>query len=518
MMRYEERLKTKNIVHPKFSLCCMKGKVQLPAPKKTPKLLFDLFTRKDSSSPDFMKEIRNYNNMFAFTSMGGKIDHSVNNVHLDHRLENLRLKLIRKRNSDARTYNLPSASKVAAIIVRDLDMETDKRDIIVETRSGLLQRIDELHPLYLPMQYPLLFPYGEDGYHRRREFNMILKGRKLTQQFTVDAFIMIEALRTKFFRLHQKNLRIESYVTLRTELSKGQLSSSAIGKRIILPSSFTGSQRYSRENFQDAMTICTATGFPDLFIIFTCNLRLPELDRLFEGFGCKPEDRPDLVSRIFKIKLNMLIKDITKDMLFEKCRADIYTIEFKSVAFRMRIYYYEIKQYYDCRYISPCEAAWRIFGFDIKFREPYVERLPFNLVNQQIVVFCDEDVVDDVVEKASLNHTKFHAWFEENKVYPIARHLTYAQFPTKFVFKTDSREWTIRKSGRSIGRFFYVQPGSGELYYLRVLLTFVKGATSFKDIRTIHGVLHPTYKDECYSLGLLDDDKEYIDGINKASR
>ncbi|KAF7835310.1 uncharacterized protein G2W53_010169 [Senna tora] len=285
------------------------------------------------------------------------VKESVNSRHV----ENLRLKLIGKRISDARTYNLPTTSEVAALIVRDLDMETDKRDIIVEIRSGLLQRIDELHPLYLPMQYPLLFPYAEDGYReetlylngstsddrkqkhltllqyfayklqeRRREFNMILKGGKLTQQFTVDAFTTIEPQRTKFFRLHQKNLRSESYVTLRTGLSKGQLSSSAIGKRIILPSSFTRSQRYSCENFQDAMTICTAIGFPYLYIIFTCNPRWRELDRLFEGLRCKPEDRLDLVSRIFTIKLNMLIKDITKDMLFGKCRADIYTIEFQK--------------------------------------------------------------------------------------------------------------------------------------------------------------------------------------------
>ncbi|KAF7801895.1 uncharacterized protein G2W53_041006 [Senna tora] len=80
MMWYKECVnKSKNSVHPNFSLCCMKGKVQLPVTKEPPKLLFDLFTRKDSRSGDFMKEIRNYNNMFAFTSMGGKIDHSVNN-------------------------------------------------------------------------------------------------------------------------------------------------------------------------------------------------------------------------------------------------------------------------------------------------------------------------------------------------------------------------------------------------------------------------------------------------------
>jgi len=30
----------------------------------------------------------------------------------------------------------------------------------------------------------------------------------------------------------------------------------------------------------------------------------------------------------------------------------------------------EIKQYLDCRYISPCEACWRIFSFPIHGRNP----------------------------------------------------------------------------------------------------------------------------------------------------
>ena len=51
---------------------------------------------------------------------------------------------------------------------------------------------------------------------------------------------------------------------------------------------------------------------------------------------------------------------------------------------------------------------------------------------------------------------------------------------------------------------------------MRILLEFIKGPTSYEDIWTIDGVLHPTLKDACYSMGLLDDDKEYIDGITEA--
>ncbi|KAF7825228.1 ATP-dependent DNA helicase PIF1 [Senna tora] len=35
------------------------------------------------------------------------------------------------------------------------------------------------------------------------------------------------------------------------------------------------------------------------------------------------QDRPDLLSRVFKIKLNALMKDITKEFLFGTCRAGI---------------------------------------------------------------------------------------------------------------------------------------------------------------------------------------------------
>ena len=106
---------------------------------------------------------------------------------------------------------------------------------------------------------------------------------------------------------------------------------------------------------------------------------------------------------------------------------------------------------------------------------------------------------------------------ECNSRFEEARELWYFEFPGKFVWKRKEREWTIRKRGFSIGRLYHVSPGCGERYYLRTLLNYVKGPTSFEDIRTINGVLYPIFKDACYAMGLLDDDKEYIDGILEAS-
>ncbi|CAN7105221.1 unnamed protein product [Brassica rapa subsp. narinosa] len=72
--------------------------------------------------------------------------------------------LIESRQSDGRTHNLPTANEVAALIPGDFVLNMETRDIVLESTSGKLQRISELHPAYLPLQYPLLFPYGEDGF------------------------------------------------------------------------------------------------------------------------------------------------------------------------------------------------------------------------------------------------------------------------------------------------------------------------------------------------------------------
>lgn len=76
----QERVnKWRSTSSPKFSLCCMMGKVVLPPTRKPPNILAKLFKKQHLCSNNFLKHIRQYNNMFSFTSMGGKIDHAINN-------------------------------------------------------------------------------------------------------------------------------------------------------------------------------------------------------------------------------------------------------------------------------------------------------------------------------------------------------------------------------------------------------------------------------------------------------
>lgn len=72
------------------------------------------------------------------------------------------------------------------------------------------------------------------------------------------------------------------------------------------------------------------------------------------------------------------------------------------------------------------------------------------------------------------------------------------------------------RRGDKIGRIYYVQPTVGELYYLRMLLMIVKGATSFADVRTFEGVTYLSYKEACVARGLLGDDIEWYNAFDGA--
>lgn len=263
---------------------------------------------------------------------------------------NVQLKLISRRTAggtSGKTYNLPTTTEVAALFVGEFDIEMEPRDIVLETMDGNLKRISELHAGYLPLQYPLLFPYGEDGYHidlqlkrtttcstkprtrvSMREFfayklmerpnhpTTLMSSSKLFQQFLVDGLTMIEAERIGFLKLNQKTLRAEKYVNVEAAADKGNMTTSKVGRPIVLPSTFIGSVRCTQERYMDAMAVCQHFGYPDLFITFTCNPKWPEITRFLKARGQQSIDRADIVARIFKIKLDNLIADIKHNNVF----------------------------------------------------------------------------------------------------------------------------------------------------------------------------------------------------------
>ncbi|KHN42445.1 hypothetical protein glysoja_033913, partial [Glycine soja] len=266
----------------------------------------------------------------------------------DVQVNNIKLKLIANREKDGRTYNVPTVPEVAALIVGDFDANS-KRDIIIETQHGQLQRIHELHSSYLALQYPLLFPYGEDEYRpdilhnsrsdgkkrkrnrltmrewfsyrlqcRSNESMTLLNSRRLFQQFVVDGYTMVESERLSYIRNNQKKPRGDKFCSLQQSLDDGSRRGLNKGKRVILPSTFVGSPRYMDQLYFDGMAICSHVGFPNLFITLTCNPNWPKIHRLLNLLNLKAADRPDIISRVFKLKYEQMLMDLTKNHMLGK--------------------------------------------------------------------------------------------------------------------------------------------------------------------------------------------------------
>ena len=162
---------------------------------------------------------------------------------------------------------------------------------------------------------------------RKGRKNFILMSKRLFQQYVVDMWAKIHQYELNFLRTNQAKLRSELYAGLVDALQHNEVSRA--GKKIILPSSHVGSPRWMNARFQDAMAIVRAYGKPDLFITFTCNPNWQEiLDELLPGQ--KPFDRPDLIARVFNIKLQQLKDDLVKKHVFGKVIAYMYTIEFQK--------------------------------------------------------------------------------------------------------------------------------------------------------------------------------------------
>ncbi|CAN6562094.1 unnamed protein product [Malus baccata var. baccata] len=674
-----------------FTTCCMNQKVKFPRVKPIPPYLDDLLNPKNSrNSLQFKTNIRSYNSMMALTSMGAKVDASINKgrVHhlmgsllplegenpkfaqlyihdtqnevsnrigcfsgsetvekLDHHVvdglikmldecnevvklfrlardmidegstSHLRLRLYGAQANHDAQYNLPACDEIGGLIVGDIGEFHTERDIIVEHRTHGLQRITKLHPKYMALQYPLLFPYGEDGYKKGLPWNPDYKGKKpktggvslraflggrLFQQYLVDAYATLEEDRLDFIRANQDSFRTGNLKAIHEALKAGNTSSSGVGKRVILPTSFTD---------------------------------------LRDKPGCRPEDRPDIVSRIFKAKLNHLIKFIKLGKPFGDVESVIYTVEFQKRGLPHCHILVWVNKHYKChspydvdsiilaeipdadvdkvgydavsQYMihgpcglanrfSPCmkenkcskkfpkpftsETTFSDDGFVaykrrdkenlfvlkngikldnafvvpynrelllnyqahinvesccqstlIKYlfkyitkgvdraravfedeKEPSVERLFVHLPSDQNVVFRETDDLNYVINHPNLERTMLTQWFETNVQDPDARKLSYVEFPTKYVWKNDEKQWSRRKQGRSLGRVAYVHPAAGELYYLRLLLNYQKGIFSFDHLKTVKEVLEPTFQAACMSLGLLGDDREWNSAMLEA--
>ena len=136
---------------------------------------------------------------------------------------------------------------------------------------------------------------------------VLLRAKQLFQQFLVDAYCKIETERLQFLRHKQKALHADCYQDLQDAILDGDGDPSNVGRRIILPSTFTGGPHYMHERQQDSMSYVRRYGHPDLFITITCNPNWPEIkSNLLTGQESK--DHPDLVAQVFRLKVKKMLE------------------------------------------------------------------------------------------------------------------------------------------------------------------------------------------------------------------
>ncbi|KAL4135599.1 hypothetical protein QTP88_007197 [Uroleucon formosanum] len=330
-------------------LCCASGKVKLDPLLTPPQPLKTLFDGSDPDSSHFLQHILEYNNCFRMTSFGANIIRKAASCRLA-RAD------CTPTGEHVRRFNAPTVNDVAAIIVGD---PTKSRDIVVQRRSNIMHRVNETHRLYDALQYPIIYWQGQDGYDitlkmvdpitgvstnnknlsamnyyayrmmiRTHEENVILKCGRLFQQFAVDMYVKVETERLAFIRFNQPKLRSEDYIHLRDAIhSDGDVQN--IGRLTVLPSTYIGSPRHMHEYAQDAMTYVRNYGTPDLFITVTCNPKWTEIERELEP-GQKPQDRHDIIARVFQQKLKVMMDVLTKYRVFGDTRCYMYSVEWQK--------------------------------------------------------------------------------------------------------------------------------------------------------------------------------------------
>ncbi|CAN1164070.1 hypothetical protein LINPERPRIM_LOCUS32980 [Linum perenne] len=303
-------------------------------------------------------------------------------------VESVKIKLVAKRTSDGREYDLPTVDEQAGLIVDETGEDTFQPDIVVQYLTNSMERVKCTHSSLMALQYPILFPYGEDGWHG----NILLRNsntRRHLSQF--DAHINVEY----------------------------------------------------------------------------CN-KIEAIKYLFKYIN-KPPDRD------------------------------------------------EIKAFMDCRYITPGEACWRLFKFELYNNNPSVQRLSYHLPGQQPVFSTMNSTMDELLEAELAHISMLLEWMERNKYDLEARKYTFLEFPKHYVWTTTSKKWTPRKRKYCIGRIYNCPPSSNERFYLRMLLHIVKGCTSFEEIRTVNDVQYDSFQAACNAYGILTDDGEWHNCLHEVS-
>ncbi|WVZ63174.1 hypothetical protein U9M48_012829 [Paspalum notatum var. saurae] len=571
-------------------------------------------------------------------------------------LDDYHIELNLDQKLDQKTYNTPVTSEVAAVWVEGSERRGQfSKSVMLHGKDRSGHGIRSYHGCYDALSSPLFFPKGELEWHANipkaditmaevEEYRVTHRKRDQNDDDEPDSpshlcvsvcdyYCYKFQMPPDYIRNNQERLRADLYQGLVDSLHAGEARADAVGKRTVLATSFIGGPRDMRHRYMDAMVLVRKYGKPDIFLTMTCNPNWDEIKRELLPWQT-PQDRPDLVVRVFHAKLEELKKKLTKEDILGKVRAYVYVVEFqkrglphahfllimqnkykltcpeqgrrtcknhyprpfsdttlqgkdsypiyrrrengrkdpvrgheldnrwvvpynpyllrlfnchinveacgsiKAVKYLFKYIYKghdrasvavregnkadsdvdEIKQHRDARWVTPPEALWRIYGFDLSRNSAPVMQLQLHLPNMHMVSFHERQNIKRVVNRPGADRSMLTAYFEANREHKDARGILYRDFPEYYTWQ-QGKVWQRRKrnTGGQIGRIISAHPAEGERYYLRVLLNHVAGATSFEDLMTVDGELLLTFREVAERRGLLEGDTTHDECLTEAA-
>ncbi|GJV37430.1 DNA helicase, partial [Tanacetum coccineum] len=412
---FGERLKGhSNSRKPAYHLCCGGGRIYMDPTPDPPEYIKSLLQNKH-----FMDNIRAYNQMFAMTSFGAKIDESINNgigpyvfkvsgqvyhwigslcplagepprflqlyiYDMQHELENRMTTRDRCQQIDVPEFK---------IRLYNGDGSTEF-DVVIQHRGGPPQRISKLHQSYMSLQFPLLFVYGQSGFHTKLKLKPD-DGRDKERRLTMLAYYA--------YQLHprkQSDMRSDYLSGLYDVISRGERDGYKVGGRIILPMSFTeGSRRY----MADYLELTAA-------------------------------DRPDIVCRVFEQKIHAFLDFLKREKIFGAVTRDSES-KIQGPEDFDRLISAELldpqtdpqgyKVVSEMMIHGPC-GDLNMNATCMKCnKEPVVKILSVHLEGMQRITFRDKDKLEYVVNLPGQKNMTLIEWLAYNEANEDGRHLTF---------------------------------------------------------------------------------------------
>ena len=189
--------------------------------------------------------------------------------------------------------------------------------------------------LFEVLQWPLLFPEGIGGYFFKSKIDTArvrsTEGNELTLQDYTKCMLMQNmrmayagrAMQEWLLAMHSRqveqqmsylrNPALQAKIVRREDKRKAD---GGKGEKVRMPSSVVGSKAYLSALMEDTLAVTSAYGKSTLFVTLTCNPKWKEIQDALEA-GQDWTDRPDVVCRVFKLKLQEFMHDLRKGTFFK---------------------------------------------------------------------------------------------------------------------------------------------------------------------------------------------------------